>query len=701
MVILKEQSSTFETKYMYFDGNIQRALKKVYSDITFFSNTKFTIGEYSVICEGRDIYKDIDVTKDEPHPYLYRFFNGLYLLFKNEEFTQSPSSIEFLEYKVDQDIMDKLVENSEYKDLLNYSFYILTLDGNHYILDSRVDNYAQISPMDSIYAYINYSMTKGENISYYDWIKYQYYYQVRDFTNELSQYNLIDNVDSSHILDTIVEDSNLLGLYDYFTSSGYSPMRYIINTLYENGVITLTTKETLLNMNEDVFDELCSDIRQKIDFEYKKFENNIIGKDEYIVIVPDYSFYDNMYISEYTIKEWIDNYKLDEWLTYDILSACTKNSDLDPSLLLEMIEDRNSYEDNELELQVVVYIRKEHLIEILNDSKYNELGVSNRKGLIPKTMKLFKTEVNPDKDPKVVSYEKKIQYIDSNVIYRMASILGKYIDYNTEVKITIPQLKKIASKDKILSNFISSKDVDTLLKSKSSGFTISELKDINFYPYKKNSLFSYFKETGLEEREYLSIDVVSYKWKSSLQSITNKPNYVFQLNLRKKYLEEIIAEFKLPKQVVKSLEGYHKVKHSVHPVQNNNKYITLGWIRYTINPTIKSMKTELDGVLLDEIQSDLDNFEYLGRDIMNGWQNVLMRRFIAYVKKNLGYTKIYLPTKDSKVDDYHAFQRDNQGNIVQKYTAELLYQQLPKSFGFKPSEYKSFNLLEKRIINIV
>ena len=102
--------------------------------------------------------------------------------------------------------------------------------------------------------------------------------------------------------------------------------------------------------------------------------------------------------------------------------------------------------------------------------------------------------------------------------------------------------------------------------------------------------------------------------------------------------------------------------------------------------------------MLDEVQSDLDNFEYFGRDIMKGWQNIIVRKFISYVKKNLGYSKIYMPNADIKADEYHAFQRKGGkgSEIVQKYTANLLYKQLPNSFAFFPSEIEGFYLLESK-----
>jgi hypothetical protein len=79
--------------------------------------------------------------------------------------------------------------------------------------------------------------------------------------------------------------------------------------------------------------------------------------------------------------------------------------------------------------------------------------------------------------------------------------------------------------------------------------------------------------------------------------------------------------------------------------------IVLAWIRFTVLP-------EEDGVVLDEVQTDMTNrqYELLGSEngFMQGWEHLTMKYFLHYVRKVLKYQKVFAPTPAAKVGRYRA-----------------------------------------------
>lgn len=392
---------------------------------------------------------------------------------------------------------------------------------------------------------------------------------------------------------------------------------------------------------------------------------------------------------QYEIEDYLDEHTLsydncEYWVYYTNSEEVTiKNFD-------ELIDayDPSSKRSPEVRTvayySVILYIEKEDYIKILND-----LSIPSNNNDFLKTKNILSTKKNRFPITDIKSFEKKIQYIDSPNLYRIAMILGKKFNYDINKKISVTDFKKLAISDRELSLFASSQDMKDFIANKSSSFSINDMVKVNVTPnYGSNSLFSYLVNVkGLDEKDFLSVNVVT-EWKSPLQRVFKEDtNYTFQLNIKRELLPDVYEGLNIPESNRRSIDTFT----SIHPIQPpSSKYLTLAFIRYTVNPEYE--ETVLNAVVMDEIQSDYDKKSRFGSKAMKNWEYIILKKFVSYVRKNLGYDKIYMPTSEFK---NRPSSEGGYGANVPEFTANKLYVDLPKGFGFKPSKYEDFVLLEK------
>lgn len=170
---------------------------------------------------------------------------------------------------------------------------------------------------------------------------------------------------------------------------------------------------------------------------------------------------------------------------------------------------------------------------------------------------------------------------------------------------------------------------------------------------------------------------INQTWKGAQIYFDKLTNHVFQVNIKKSNLEKVLnytSKIKNSDTEVQYLKYY--IKDSNHPTSKTT--LTYSWIRYT--------KVSDNEIVLDEIQTDLDGEEFLGKYLMKGWDVFTMNKFIKYVRNTLKIRKIYLPTYETKVNEYHA------------NPPMYLYKELPQKFGFKKKhdnpKLEGFMLLE-------
>ena len=257
--------------------------------------------------------------------------------------------------------------------------------------------------------------------------------------------------------------------------------------------------------------------------------------------------------------------------------------------------------------------------------------------------------------------------------------------YEDDDKISIKELKKEVKSDRYLGRLFSKKDGRNFLMKFSNGFSIS---DIIKYDEENNSNDNFLKSLKMNSDLEIGFTV----WTGD-QRIFQEKNYVFQLNFSKEITERLIEDSSNDEYEVSGEHDgvYHQIatsnknnlnayiSKSNHPTSRSR--LTMGWIRFTLFP-------EKHGLVIDEIQTDLDDEKFLGKEIMNGWEDILMNTFIKYVRNKLNYQKIYMPTYSTKLDVYDS-------------TPPMrLYKDLPNKFGFKSnSDWEGFMVLEKKIIS--
>lgn len=277
-------------------------------------------------------------------------------------------------------------------------------------------------------------------------------------------------------------------------------------------------------------------------------------------------------------------------------------------------------------------------------------------------------------------------------------------EYNLFSKINNNAIKKIIMslyrKDKDLNKFYSIRELNALsktipiLKSAMSnkinnsriidmfpnGFTLNDLLEIDSTLEKETisdlSIFRKLKDSDL------TIDFT--KWNSPLQRIfLDDTNYVFQLNLKNEKYDEVldyVMDVNDDVDIYKNIKKY--IQTSIHPISRSK--LTLAWIRFT--------KIDENEIVLDEIQTDMTNptqgiNTFNSEELMDGWEDIILSKFIKFIKYNLHINKIYYPTYTTKINKYNT------------NPPTYLYDKLPKKYGFsiENSNLKGFMLLEKKI----
>ena len=275
-------------------------------------------------------------------------------------------------------------------------------------------------------------------------------------------------------------------------------------------------------------------------------------------------------------------------------------------------------------------------------------------------IKILKSDEYKSKFPQIY----KIKDVNLQFI---ADFLSKQDEIkNIKEKVPIKQIKKYVNLDNNFGVALSRKSGKELIQNNSSGFSIQDI--INFdknYELKEyeGSLFD------LKLGKELTFDMS--KWDKNIQVIFDKPNQVFQINLKKEYFQEYFNEDEIIK-----INAY--IIGSNHPT--SKKDLTLSWCRYTV---FKDEKY----VVLDEFQTDMLNSQLgLSKDkiqlLMNKWEQVTLRYFIKFIRSNLGIRKIYAPNYNAKLDLYNA------------KPPQYLYKDIIPSVGFKKT--KSDELIDDK-----
>lgn len=430
---------------------------------------------------------------------------------------------------------------------------------------------------------------------------------------------------------------------------------------------------------KDAYIELINAYTQVLHEDDPAYNDNCIDITNYIF---DLSYNGYEHYDEMPYDHLIDYYHVDKWLLYTDKEVLNRIFENDVSDLIEAYEDESDFSITYY-FSVKIYISEERFNKIIN-----ELNVTTLTSPITRMKNLIASEKNPESDSQITDFSKKIQYIQSPILYRIAMILGKEFNYDLNRKVSIPELKKMANTNWELKLFINNKELVDFIKLNSAGFTIKDLVKKQISPnYGESSLFSYMnKREDLDEKDYLSVDILTI-WSSPLQRVfTNKTNYTFQLNIKRKYLNDIYEALNIPEENRKNINKFT----SIHPITKDPNLLTLAYIRYTVNPEYEGKP--MNGIVLDEIQSDYDKTNRFGKKAMKGWEYIILKKFISYVKKNLEYSKIYMPTLELK---NRPSERGGYGANVPEFTGNMLYVNLPNSYGFKGSEYADFRLLEK------
>ena len=272
------------------------------------------------------------------------------------------------------------------------------------------------------------------------------------------------------------------------------------------------------------------------------------------------------------------------------------------------------------------------------------------------TTKQIKNTLNP------YDANKNLRMIRNETLYFVADHLLK--NHTIDEKILIKDIKKEMNININFGGKFNRPIMKEFIKLHSNGFSVQDI--INFDKQVKVEEIS-----NISKLNYgIDIKLGMSEWTSSIQRIfQNKTNHVLQLN----YVGDIddiltVNQKHTVSDETRSVETTHK-NNIEHYTQNSNhptsrKYLTLAWCRFTVFP-----KEEY--VVLDEIQTDMDDKEFLGSDFMKGWDTIMMRYFIDYIRHKLHYRKILLPTYDAKQNLYNA------------NPPMYLHKELPNKFGFK------------------
>lgn len=298
------------------------------------------------------------------------------------------------------------------------------------------------------------------------------------------------------------------------------------------------------------------------------------------------------------------------------------------------------------------------------------------------TKQVIKDLQNKDSNDKVLeAWLKKIQ---NPIIYQVCHILLVVLHIpNLMSKVfTVKDLKQLSQQNSTLGQLLL-KQLDikgekmNLLDycNKQKGLMFQELEQLDkeLIQQEKEKISKKEDKTIIELLGNNGFEVnINQTWKGAQIYFDKLTNHVFQVNIKKSNLEKVLNHaFDVN---VDSLKYY--IKGSNHPTSKQT--LTYSWIRYT--------KVSDNEIVLDEIQTDLDGEEFLGKYLMKGWDVFTMNKFIKYVRNTLKIRKIYLPTYETKVNEYHA------------NPPMYLYKELPQKFGFKKKhdnpKLEGFMLLE-------
>ena len=583
-----------------------------------------------------DYYEFIDWTNDSKYTFMRINSNKVKILnISNKEFLD----IEFLD---------------DYSDYVNTILgkYIIDCIDNQEIIEFNAINYAKESDIESVKSYLN-------SVDSYE--KFNDYPKDR-FEDELTEYYLRSEEDNGRLTNRRLKE--------------------ITEEAYDKDFINEEQKDTIIELiqSKDEKEIYIEGINSYTKVSHQDDPN--LGSNSnmlnlgYILNLDEYEYEDQL------DKGIFDGDNCEYWVPYS-----DDTGDIDQFDELIKMYSENNKKDRYYNIyvnyyfRVKVYITKEGFDNIIKDFDLSKLNIN-------KTKLLLSDEKNTFVNKEIKSFEKKIQYINSPHLYRVAMILGKEFSYDINNEISIPEYRELINKNSDLSLFTDSKDVVQFINNNPDGFSIKDMITSKIIPsYSRGSLFKYLsKDKGIKESDYLQISITD-NWKSDLQRVfQNNPNYVFQLNFNKKYLQDVYEGLNIPEENRRNINNFK----SIHPIVNDDKYVSLAYIRYTVTPEYKGK--EIQGVILDEIQSDFDKKQRFGMKVLKGWEDIILKKFISYVRKNLGYDKIYMPTMELKNTPTY---NGGYGANVPEFTAKKLYLDLPKEYGFKQSNLKDFLLLER------
>lgn len=261
--------------------------------------------------------------------------------------------------------------------------------------------------------------------------------------------------------------------------------------------------------------------------------------------------------------------------------------------------------------------------------------------------------------------------IKDPVLYNLAFELTK-LGYSSGDFIDVKTLKKISKTNIRVAKSLLKQSGNDFLRNHPNGFSINDIIVTSRNPTTPISNREITIDEDFIRRCVVGKDLLYGfgTWDGAQIYYKDLTNHVFRLDFNKKITDSLIGnadttEYTISDGVRSALTSHRQniiayMKNSNHPT-NTSGLLTFGWVRYTIVG---------DTVVLDEIQSDLDNKDMIP-GLMSGWEDIMMKAFIDFVRNRLGYRIIRMPTYKTKINDYNA-------NPPMR-----LYKELPNRFGFE------------------
>ena len=477
-----------------------------------------------------------------------------------------------------------------------------------------------------------------------------------------------------------MKNSVMLEEYHYRTKHLYNNvvtiLRYMINTYPQYDYIYnafMDYSASSYNLEELLLDSIQYDFENKI-------SNPYFLDDEIEDSVEDLP----IKIKDIFNKEKLDNLKI---INEDTKELITKE---EAEYIASELEDRKVYNDTTDEIYEYVNYGSNENNEIFHSQSYTvfqfinfdtfeelfseafpELSIKKNKSLI-KSLK--GKNISPRKEYNLTSN------INNNSIKKI--VTGLYSKNKDLDKVySIKELNSLSKKSNMLKSGMDNKiNGKTIVELFPNGFSINKLLELDSTLEKESisdiSIFKMLKNSDLE--------IGFSKWNAIVQRFfLDKPNYVFQLNLKNEKYQEIldyVMDINDDQYIYENIKKY--IKTSMHPISRSK--LTLAWIRFT--------KINDNEIVMDEIQTDLDNPSegidtFNDPNLLDGWEDIILSKFIKFVRYNLNIRNIYYPTVTTKKDKYKA------------KAPTYLYSELPKKYGFssQSSNLEGFMLLEKKI----